>query len=78
MADNLWNEGKRAKEALEHTQSAATAFASAAEKTGATTSKLGVDLGHLTKSSADARALLDALSKAIESVERFVKVGAAS
>lgn len=78
MADNLWNEGKRAKEALEQTQAAATTFAGAAEKTGAATAKLGADLGGLTKSSADARALLDALSKAIESVERFVKVGAAS
>jgi hypothetical protein len=76
--DSLWNEGKRAKEALGHTQAAATAFAGAAEKTGVATAKLGADLGGLTKSSADARALLDALSKAIESVQRFVKVGAPS
>jgi len=78
MAENLWTESKRAKEALQRVESGATSLGDAAEKTGAATTRLGTDLTKLTKSASETKALLDALSNAVESVERFIKVGATS
>jgi methyl-accepting chemotaxis protein len=76
MAESLWTESKRAKEALQRVETGAASLGAAAEKTGVATTRLGTDLSSLTKSASEAKALMDALSNAIESVERFIKVGA--
>jgi methyl-accepting chemotaxis protein len=78
MAESLWSESKRVKEALQRVETGAASLGAAAEKTGAATTRLGTDLSSLTKSASEAKALLDALSNAVESVERFIKVGAAA
>lgn len=76
MAESLWTESKRTKEALQGVETGAASLGAAAEKTGIATTRLGADLSSLTKSASDAKALLDALSNAVESVERFIKVKA--
>jgi hypothetical protein len=78
MAESLWTESKRAKEALQRVETGAASLGAAAEQTGRATTRLGTDLSGLTKSASEAKTLLDALSNAVESVERFVKVGANS
>jgi hypothetical protein len=78
MADTLWNEGKRTKDALQSVEAGAATLATAAERTGTATTRLGGELGGLTKSATDAKSLLDALSNAVESVERFIRAGARS
>jgi hypothetical protein len=78
MAESLWAESKRAKEALQRVESGAASLGAAAEQTGLSTTRLGAGLSSLTKSASEAKTLLDALSNAVESVERFIKVGATS
>jgi hypothetical protein len=78
MADDLFKGSKQAKEALQQVERGATSLGGTAEKAATATGRFGTELSGLTKSASDTKALLDALSKAVESVERFIKGGAAS
>jgi len=73
LSTTLQTEADRLKVALQRVQAEATGLADASEKSRTVVGELGIGLSALNTSSKDARELLDALGKLIESVERFVK-----
>src|SRR6185369_1241605 len=73
LSTTLQTEADRLKVALQRVQAEATGLADASEKSRIVVGELGTGLSALNTSSKDARELLDALGKLIESVERFVK-----
>lgn len=73
LASTLQTEAERLRVALQRVQAEATGLADASEKSRVVVTELGTGLKELKSSSNDARALLDALGKLIESVERYIR-----
>ncbi len=73
FASSLLTETDRLKIALQRVQAEATGLADASEKSRVRVSELGTSLSSLVSSSNDAREMLDALGKLIDSVERYIK-----
>lgn len=72
----LQTETDRLKLSLQRVQAEATGLADASEKSRVRVSELGGSFGELVTSSREAKEMLDALGKLIESVERYIKPGA--
>jgi methyl-accepting chemotaxis protein len=73
LSGTLQTETERLKLALQRVQAEATGLADASGKSRVAIAELGTELSTLGSSSKDARELLDALGKLIDSVERYVK-----
>jgi hypothetical protein len=73
LGETLAVETDRLKFALQRVQAEATGLSDASEKSRTAVSAFGSSMGALSSSSRDARELLDALGKLIESVERYVR-----
>src|SRR5262245_60870544 len=73
LSATLQTEAERLKVALQHVQAEATGLADASQKGRAAVGELGTGLKELNASTKDARELLDALGKLIESIERYIK-----
>jgi hypothetical protein len=73
LGTTLQTETERLKFALQRVQAEATALSDASEKSRTAVSAFGTSMVGLTASSSDARELLDALGKLIDSVERYVR-----
>jgi hypothetical protein len=73
LSEALQTETERLRMALQRVQAEATGLAEATETSRVVVIELGNDLSGLRSSSKDARELLDALSKLIESVERYIR-----
>jgi hypothetical protein len=73
LSATLETEAERLKVALQRVQAEATGLANASQKGRIAVDELGTGLSELNASTKDARELLDALSKLIESVERYIK-----
>lgn len=73
LASALETETERLKFALQRVQGEATGLADASEKSRIAVSAFGTSMAGLSASSTDARELLDALGKLIESIERYVR-----
>jgi methyl-accepting chemotaxis protein len=73
LSATLQTEAERLKVALHRVQAEATGLAEASQKGRVAVGELGTGLSELNASTKDARELLDALGKLIESVERYIK-----
>jgi hypothetical protein len=73
LSSALHSEAERLKIALQRVQAEATGLADASQKSRLAAAELGSHLSELSSSSKDARELLDALGKLIESVERYIR-----
>jgi len=73
FSSSLQTETDRLKLALQRVQAEATGLADASEKSRVRVTELGKSVGDLASASNDARELLDALGKLIDSVERYIK-----
>lgn len=73
LSGALQTEAERLKLALQRVQAEAIGLADASEKSRVAVAELGTELSTLGASSKDARELLDALGKMIDSVERFIR-----
>jgi hypothetical protein len=72
LSATLQTEAERLKVALQRVQAEATGLADASQKSRVAVGELGTGLSELNASTKDARELLDALGKLIESVERYI------
>jgi hypothetical protein len=73
LSATLQTEAERLKVALQRVQAEATGLADASQKGRVAVGELGTGLSELSASTKDARELLDALGRLIESVERYIK-----
>jgi hypothetical protein len=73
LGTTLETETERLKFAFQRVQAETTAFSDASEKSRVAVSGFGSSMAGLSASSKDARELLDALGKLIESVERYLR-----